>query len=132
VPLWVVEYGYNDQDLSATQEFFNQSLAFLEGSEAVARYSWFGAFRSVVSNVGPNMAMLDPYGNLTDIGSWYLGGNATGKAAMPDDTQGTNASCSVDHPCTGGNKNAGATLSVGGSWTMWASAAGLGLMLVFL
>lgn len=43
----------------------------------VTRYSYFGAFRSDVSNVGPNVAMLTEKGQLTDIGSWYLGGAAT-------------------------------------------------------
>ncbi len=41
------------------------------------RYSYFGAFRSDVSNVGPNAAMLTQKGLLTSIGSWYLGGAAT-------------------------------------------------------
>jgi hypothetical protein len=44
----------------------------------VTHYSWFGAFRSSVSNVGPNAAFLTQNGKLTDIGSWYLGGSATG------------------------------------------------------
>jgi hypothetical protein len=43
----------------------------------VTHYSYFGAFRSSVSNVGPNAAMLDQNGKLTDIGSWYMGGVAT-------------------------------------------------------
>lgn len=43
----------------------------------VTRYSYFGAFRSDVSNVGPNSAMLNDEGKLTDIGSWYLGDVAT-------------------------------------------------------
>ena len=43
----------------------------------VTRYSYFGAFRSSVSNVGPNAAMLTEKGKLTDIGSWYLGGVET-------------------------------------------------------
>jgi hypothetical protein len=43
----------------------------------VTHYSYFGAFRSDVSNVGPNAAMLTQKGQLTDIGSWYLGGVAT-------------------------------------------------------
>jgi hypothetical protein len=46
----------------------------------VTHYSYFGAFRSSVSNVGPNAAMLDPAGKLTDIGSWYMGGVATHNA----------------------------------------------------
>ena len=43
----------------------------------LTHYSYFGAFRSDVSNVGPNAAMLDQKGKLTDIGSWYMGGVAT-------------------------------------------------------
>ena len=31
-----------------------------------------------MSNVGPNVAMLTQSGELTDIGSWYLGGSKTG------------------------------------------------------
>ena len=38
----------------------------------------FGSFRSDVSNVGPNAAMLSAGGQLTDIGAWYLGRQATG------------------------------------------------------
>ena len=45
----------------------------------ITHYSYFGAFRSDVSNVGPNAAFLTQDGKLTDIGSWYLGGTATGK-----------------------------------------------------
>jgi len=48
----------------------------------ITHYSYFGSFRSFKSNVGINVAMLNSYGSLTDIGSWYLGGNATG--AKPD------------------------------------------------
>jgi hypothetical protein len=43
----------------------------------ITHYSYFGAFRSDVSNVGPNATMLTKNGKLTDIGSWYLGGQAT-------------------------------------------------------
>jgi hypothetical protein len=43
----------------------------------VTHYSYFGAFRSSVSNIGPNAAMLDASGKRTDIGSWYMGGVAT-------------------------------------------------------
>jgi hypothetical protein len=90
----------------------------------VARYSWFGAFRSVVSNVGPNQGMLDPYGNLTDIGSWYLGGNATGKAAIPDDGPRSDA-CTAEKPCTDSTtgKNDGTDLLNGRSQGLWWTVA---------
>jgi hypothetical protein len=45
----------------------------------ITHYSYFGSFRSDASNVGPNAAMLTQNGKLTDIGSWYLGGSATGQ-----------------------------------------------------
>jgi hypothetical protein len=50
----------------------------------VTRYSYFGSFRSDVSNVGPNAAMLTEKGKLTDIGSWYLGGAATNNVPKGD------------------------------------------------
>jgi hypothetical protein len=47
----------------------------------LTHYSYFGSFRSSVSNVGPNAAMLDNNGKLTKIGSWYLGNVPVGTSA---------------------------------------------------
>jgi hypothetical protein len=77
-PIWLTEWAYNDQPLNITQAFFNESIAWLDNNTIIERYSYFGTFRSQVSNVGPNAAFLDAKGQLTDIGSWYLGGSATG------------------------------------------------------
>ena len=77
-PLWVTEFNYNDQDLETTQDFFNTSIAYLDKLTNIERYSFFGAFRSSVSNVGSNAAMLSAGGQLTDIGAWYLGEKADG------------------------------------------------------
>ena len=52
----------------------------------ISRYSYFGAFRSNVANIGPYAAMLTQDGDVTDIGSYYLGGEPTGKA--PDGSTG--------------------------------------------
>ena len=76
--IWVTEYGESDVDLTETQTFYNSSSQYFDKLPYVERYSYFGAFRSSKSNVGPNAAMLDSYGRLTDIGSWYLGGGVTG------------------------------------------------------
>ncbi|KAI4151012.1 MAG: hypothetical protein LQ340_003747 [Diploschistes diacapsis] len=78
VSLWVTEFGYPNVGLQDAQTFFNQSEQYLDRLDYIERYSYFGSFRSSVSNVGPNEAMLDQNGHLTDIGSWYLGGSATG------------------------------------------------------
>jgi len=77
-PIWVTEYNLNDQDLAATQSFYNTSAEYMDRLESVDRYSLFGSFRSSDSNVGPNAAMLSAGGELTDIGAWYLGRPATG------------------------------------------------------
>lgn len=94
--IWVTEFALNNADLNETQDFFQTALDYLDKNEYVdpftmasnyvlteltrnvSHYSYFGAFRSFTSNVGINVAFLNSYGKLTDIGSWYLGGNATG------------------------------------------------------
>lgn len=76
--LWITEYNLNDQDLPTTQDFYNMSAEYFDRLDFVERYSLFGAFRSDVSNIGPNGAMLNKDGNLTDIGAWYLGREASG------------------------------------------------------
>ncbi|KAL7801010.1 glycosyl hydrolase catalytic core domain-containing protein [Trichoderma afarasin] len=75
--IWVTEYAFANQDLQTTQEFFNQTVDYFGKLDYIARYTYFGAFRSKVSNVGPNASFLNNGGRLTDIGSWYLGFGAT-------------------------------------------------------
>lgn len=75
--IWITEYALNDASLSDTQSFFNSSAQYFDRINYIDRYSYFGSFRSSASNVGPNAAMLDQKGRLTNIGSWYLGGAAT-------------------------------------------------------
>lgn len=82
--MWVTEYGFPNQDLDVAQDFYNQSSAFLNRVPYIQRYSYFGSFRSDVSNVGPNAAMLTQKGKLTDIGAWYLGEAATGNVPKGD------------------------------------------------
>ncbi|KAK5996872.1 Alkali-sensitive linkage 1-like protein [Cladobotryum mycophilum] len=76
--VWVTEYAFAHQDLTTTQQFFNQTLDYFDKEDFIGRYTYFGAFRSDTSNVGPNAAFLSSQGKLTDIGSWYLGFSATG------------------------------------------------------
>ncbi|KAH7625315.1 glycosyl hydrolase catalytic core-domain-containing protein [Sordaria sp. MPI-SDFR-AT-0083] len=76
--MWVTEYNLADANLQETQAFYKTSAEYFDRLDFVERYSLFGAFRSDVSNVGPNAAMLNKDGELTDIGAWYLGRQATG------------------------------------------------------
>lgn len=84
---WVTEFAYNDEPLNTTQDFYNQTISYFDKLEMISHYAYFGPFRSDVSNIGPNAAFLTQNGQLTDIGSWYLGGDATGN--IPASTGGT-------------------------------------------
>ncbi|KZF20096.1 glycoside hydrolase family 128 protein [Xylona heveae TC161] len=76
--IWVTEFADPDQNLNDSQSFFNQSTKYFDSIDYITHYSYFGAFRSDASNVGPYSAMLTQNGQLTDIGSWYLGHGSTG------------------------------------------------------
>ncbi|OAR00038.1 hypothetical protein LLEC1_02158 [Akanthomyces lecanii] len=76
--IWITEYAYAHQDLSPTQQFFNQTVDYFDKEQYIGRYSYFGAFRSKNSSVGANAPFLNNAGKLTDIGAWYLGKSATG------------------------------------------------------
>ncbi|KXL42161.1 MAG: glycoside hydrolase family 128 protein, partial [Acidomyces sp. 'richmondensis'] len=85
--MWVTEFAYNDVDLEESQQFYNQSTQWFDTLSYLTHYSYFGAFRSDQSNIGPNAAMLTQKGELTDIGAWYLGQKATGNVPKGDSTQ---------------------------------------------
>ncbi|KAK4446066.1 alkali-sensitive linkage protein 1 [Podospora aff. communis PSN243] len=76
--MWITEYNLAHEDLASTQAFYNISAEYFDRLDYVERYSIFGSFRSDVSNVGPNAALLSADGQLTDMGAWYLGLEATG------------------------------------------------------
>lgn len=76
--MWVTEYNLNNQSLKDTEEFYKMSAEYLDRLPFIERYSFFGAFRSSVSNVGTDATMLSVGGKLTDIGRWYLGLDGNG------------------------------------------------------
>ncbi|KAG9258811.1 uncharacterized protein F5Z01DRAFT_4496 [Emericellopsis atlantica] len=78
VEIWVTEYAYAHKSLDEVQEHFNTTLEYFDDSDFIGGYTYFGAFRSEVSNVGPDVTFLNNDGKLTDVGSWYMGRSATG------------------------------------------------------
>lgn len=92
--IWVTEYALADASLSDTQSFFQTLAEYFDRIDYIERYSYFGSFRSSVSNVGPNAAMLTQDGLLTDIGSWYLGGAATGNEPASSNSSSSGSSSS--------------------------------------
>jgi hypothetical protein len=74
----VTEYAYAHKSLGEVQEHFNTTIEYFDDSDFIQGYTYFGAFRSGVSNVGPDVTFLNNDGELTDVGSWYMGRSATG------------------------------------------------------
>lgn len=78
VEIWVTEYAYAHRPLADTQSFFNETLDYFDEEDHIGRYTYFGAFRSSASNVGQDAVFLNNDGDLTDLGAWYIGQDATG------------------------------------------------------
>lgn len=120
---WVTEFALANEDLADTQSDYNATIAYLEQLPGLDRYSYFGAFRSSVSNVGPNVAMLNSQGNLTAIGSSYLGGPFSG--AIPD-----YGSASTSSPASSPTKTGTAAgLNAAASFVTIGVAAVMGILL---
>ncbi|GAB7366356.1 hypothetical protein MBLNU230_g8156t1 [Neophaeotheca triangularis] len=82
--MWVTEYAMANEDLEESQEFYNMSANWFDNELSyLTHYSYFGSFRSDVSNVGPNAAMLTEDGELTDIGAWYINEPAEAQDRKP-------------------------------------------------
>lgn len=75
--IWVTEYALAHQELNPTKKHFETTLEWLDREDFIGRYTYFGAFRSDISNVGPNAAFLNNDGDLTKIGKEYLGLSTT-------------------------------------------------------
>ncbi|PSK56934.1 hypothetical protein C1H76_0804 [Elsinoe australis] len=122
--IWVTEFAYANEDLDTTQTFYNQSTSYFDRLDVIEKYSYFGPFRSDVSNVGPNAPFLTSDGKLTDIGSWYLGGDATGNiptttksTATSGNLTSTRAGTYSGKPYSSGNRH-----SVSSGWLLSAIA----------
>jgi hypothetical protein len=79
--VWVTEMALPEPaDREEVLLMMNDSLRWLDQTEWVERYAWFGAFREEDANgwTGDVVALLDDDGGLTDLGAMYMGGEATG------------------------------------------------------
>lgn len=124
VTTWFTEYAFANEKLDWTQDFFNTTAEYFDRLDYVERYSYFGSFRSSKSNVGPNAAMLDQDGQLTDIGSLYLGGNLTGRVPSLKTTGSPGKSA------TGSEGAAGKVGAMGGVAAVVALSVAASMMLL--
>jgi hypothetical protein len=80
VKIWVNELGLPQADENATFAMMNQSLPYLDQLDYVEKYAWFGVFRPKEANAwtGDGPALFQNDGGLSELGAYYLGGDANG------------------------------------------------------
>ncbi|KAF3085237.1 hypothetical protein TWF706_000545 [Orbilia oligospora] len=72
LPIWLTEFADSKDTADNTRQYISQVLPQLDSTLYIERYSYFGASRELVSNVGPNAALLDNDGKLKPIGRAYF------------------------------------------------------------
>ena len=113
IPLWISEFALDYSPVLETEAAFNETIAMFDNDTAIERYAYFGSFRSSDSGVGWNATMLDGIGELTNIGSWYLG------AGMVKDATATKTSSPA--AATSSTKDSGGVAWRSGSLEMLGS-----------
>jgi len=80
VRIWVNELGLPQADQDATFAMMNQTLPYLDQLDYIEKYAWFGVFRPKEANAwtGDGVALFQNDGGLSELGAYYLGGDANG------------------------------------------------------
>ncbi|TRX90676.1 hypothetical protein FHL15_008451 [Xylaria flabelliformis] len=80
VRVWLKEFALPQADQDTTFAMMNQSLPYLDQLEYVEKYAWFGTFRPKEANewTGDGLALFQGDGGLSELGAYYLGGEANG------------------------------------------------------
>ncbi|KAL5116085.1 hypothetical protein ACEQ8H_005981 [Pleosporales sp. CAS-2024a] len=73
--IWVTEMALPQQSAQNTLAMMNETLPYLDKTDYVERYAWFGAFRSNSANewTGDAVALFNKDGGLTNLGALYMG-----------------------------------------------------------
>jgi hypothetical protein len=78
-PVWVTEFActswnrYQPVSQDEINQFFDQSLARLDDTDWVERYSWFGATRHLPDNLDSGNCLIGSDGQLSELGRKYVG-----------------------------------------------------------
>ncbi|KAF9268715.1 hypothetical protein L218DRAFT_977190 [Marasmius fiardii PR-910] len=83
-PIWVTEWAcqnFNQANKQCSRDdialFLNKTQSFMDQTEWVERYAWFGSMRDL-QGVNPDDALMDHNGKITNLGLQYIGAkNAT-------------------------------------------------------
>lgn len=68
-PIWITEYADVSDNSTEVWDFMNQTISFLDSTDWVERYAWFGFFRPQ-PNINYNM--LNEDGGFNDLGELYF------------------------------------------------------------
>ncbi|TFK44156.1 hypothetical protein BDQ12DRAFT_593939 [Crucibulum laeve] len=78
-PLWITEWAcqnFVDTNAQCSQDdvvlFLNKTQTFLDSSDFVERYAWFGAMKDM-QGVNADNRLMDLGGNINDLGRQYIG-----------------------------------------------------------
>ncbi|KAL5531485.1 hypothetical protein ACEPAG_4362 [Sanghuangporus baumii] len=88
LPIWVTEWAdhnFNGDDQPSFEEvvaFLNQTQGFMDATDWIERYAWFGVMENM-QDVGYNNAMMDSRGDITDLGRQYIGGGSAEGGSAP-------------------------------------------------
>ncbi|KAF9073614.1 glycosyl hydrolase catalytic core-domain-containing protein [Rhodocollybia butyracea] len=105
-PLWVTEWAcqnYNGGPQCSYDDtvlFLNTTQSYMDSSDFVERYSYFGAMQNL-QGVNADNALMNPNGKITALGEQYIGEEApqtsgSGSADGPDAPGGTSASSTLE------------------------------------
>ncbi|TCD61263.1 hypothetical protein EIP91_008696 [Steccherinum ochraceum] len=88
-PIWVTEWAcqnYNQVDQQCSQQdivdFLNATQSFMDSTDWIERYAWFGAMRNM-SGVNEWDALMDSSGHITFLGQQYIGAATPNVSANP-------------------------------------------------
>jgi hypothetical protein len=75
LPIWLTEFGFPQVSTADVISFLNQTILFLDNTVWIERYAYFGTFRQGEGNnfIGQNGAVLDANGDITEVGTIWLG-----------------------------------------------------------
>ncbi|KAK5625174.1 hypothetical protein RRF57_000890 [Xylaria bambusicola] len=129
--IWVKELALPQADEDTTFAMMNQTLPYLDQLEYLEKYAWFGAFRPKEANewTGDGVALFQGDGGLSELGSYYLGGEengfkvgqqgessaGSGETGGNDDNDDTG---DVDDESGGANDSTGLRASLSALWAL--------------
>jgi len=92
-PIWITEWACHNFHILTMQcsqanvvSFMNETQSFMDRTDWVERYAWFGAMKDL-QGVNPHNALMDGYGKITELGRQYIDAGPGGSTSATDDSR---------------------------------------------